>query len=117
MTVRLNLSKRMIFYVIHILQVKPSSFSYGTGEEATLAVLSALDRLSSELRGLSDLPLDISGIHGSSPVCRYTDVFPPLATVHQPGKKITIAGEKCILLRTGQKSHMAPIWNSPVEGL
>lgn len=101
--------------ILSLPQVKPSSFSYGTGEEATLAVLSALDRLSSELRSLSDLPLDISGVQGSSPVCRFTDAFPPLSTVHYAGKKITKPGEKSILLRTGHRSSMAPVYIPPVE--
>lgn len=117
----LNPSKSVVYLadqmeeILALSQVKPSSFSYGSGEEASLAVLAALDRLSSQLRGLADLPLDISGVQGSSPVCRYADVFPPLSTVHQAGKKLTKPGQNCALLRTGHRSTMAPAWIPPVE--
>ncbi|XP_034245395.1 nucleolar protein 6 isoform X2 [Thrips palmi] len=100
-----------------LTKCKPATFSYGTGEEATLAVLSALDKLAAQLRGLSDLPLDISGVQGSSPVCRYTDVFPPLSTDShcRPGRFITKAKENCNVLAAKAHYSHAPDYVSPVE--
>ncbi|KOC59379.1 Nucleolar protein 6, partial [Habropoda laboriosa] len=54
--------------------------TYGTGEEAARKVLNVFDTLEKDLMSLSDIPLSIHGVQGSSAVFRYTDVFPPLAT-------------------------------------
>lgn len=52
--------------------------SVGTGEEEHTAVIHAYDDLCKMLRRLSDLPLTINSIQGTSPCFRYTEVFPPL---------------------------------------
>lgn len=100
--------------VLTLSHVKPP-FAYGSGEEAALGVLAALDRLSVELRGLPDLPLDISGVQGSSAVCRFADVFPPLSSLEYVGQKVTNPDQHCLLLGSGLKYSEAPVWISPVE--
>lgn len=47
---------------------------------------------------LNDMPLTINGIQGSSPVFRYTEVFPPLATVHRSIADITEEKKNCLIL-------------------
>lgn len=46
-------------------------------EEQSLKIISTYDKLAKELRELKDLPLDIINVQGTSPVNRYTDVYPP----------------------------------------
>ncbi|KAM3958506.1 LOW QUALITY PROTEIN: nucleolar protein 6 Mat89Ba [Aphomia sociella] len=47
--------------------------------ESSLAALQVLDGLRRQLRQLTQLPLDVSALHGISPVFSYTDPMPPLA--------------------------------------
>ncbi|XP_024940581.1 nucleolar protein 6 isoform X2 [Cephus cinctus] len=79
-------------------EIKITKFQYGTGEEATIRLIHVFNSLEKELTSLTDLPLTISGIQGSSAVLRYTDVFPPLATVHLPEKNLE-ARENCYIFR------------------
>ncbi|RLU24256.1 hypothetical protein DMN91_004467 [Ooceraea biroi] len=73
-------------------------FVYGTGEEAALKVLQAFNGLEKKLMSLKDMPLTINGVQGSSPVFRYTEIFPPLATVHRNIKHVTKIDENCLIL-------------------
>nr|CAD7588547.1 unnamed protein product [Timema genevievae] len=98
-------------------KVKPANFEYGTGEEATLAVLSVFNELSKHVRELNDLPLEIISVQGTSPVFRYTDTFPPLATQSRPGKKVTKDGPTCILLNDTSAIGMAPRWIPVIEAV
>ena len=50
-----------------------------TNEERSLKCIQAFDQLSKELRGLSDLPLEIYTVLGVDPVFRYCDPTPPNA--------------------------------------
>lgn len=47
---------------------------------------------------LNDMPLMITGVHGSSPVFRYTEVFPPLATIHRSSNGVTEEDKNCLIL-------------------
>ncbi|CAG2059589.1 unnamed protein product, partial [Timema podura] len=98
-------------------KVKPADFEYGTGEEATLSVLSVFNELSKQVRELNDLPLEIISVQGTSPVFRYTDTFPPLATQSRPGKKVTKDGPNCILLNDTSAIGMAPRWIPVIEAV
>nr|CAD7260993.1 unnamed protein product [Timema shepardi] len=98
-------------------KVKPADFEYGTGEEATLAVLSVFNELSKQVRELNDLPLEIISVQGTSPVFRYTDTFPPLATQSRAGKKVTKDGPTCILLNDTSAIGMAPRWIPVIEAV
>lgn len=71
---------------------------YGTGEEATLKVLQAFNALEKNLMSLDHMPLTITGVHGSSPVFRYAEVFPPLATIHRSSSGITEINKNCLIL-------------------
>ena len=51
-----------------------SPSDYGTGEESQSDVCKVYDALCKQLRGLTDLPLDINAIHGLSPLFRATEV-------------------------------------------
>lgn len=44
------------------------------------------------------MPLTINGIQGSSSVFRYTEVFPPLATVHRKTDGVTEEDKNCMIL-------------------
>lgn len=96
------------------IQIKLTKFSYGTGEEATLQVLNSFNKLEKELTSLTDLPLTVSGVQGLSPVFRYTDVFPPLATVHRIDDRIMKEGENCFLMKENDVV-MVPRYVSPIE--
>lgn len=47
---------------------------------------------------LTDIPLSIHGVQGSSAVFRYTDVFPPLATVYRPDDKLIKKRKNSLIL-------------------
>lgn len=49
------------------------------------------------------MPLTINGVQGSSPVFRYTEVFPPLATIHQNINSITEKDKNCFILAKDMK--------------
>ena len=53
---------------------RKKSIVYGTGEEQTREVLTAYEELSKAVRGLADLPLMITTLHGVHPVFRHTEV-------------------------------------------
>lgn len=88
-------------------------FLYGTGEEATLKILSTYNDLSSSLRNLKDLPLTINDTQGISPAFRYTAVFPPLGTsVRRTGSVVTNDGNYVKLKEDHIKSlpdYVAPL--------
>lgn len=50
------------------------------------------------LISLTDIPLTINGVQGYSAVFRYTEVFPPLATVHQADNKNVFLKNKHLIL-------------------
>lgn len=100
--------------LLQLKKIKITHFAYGTGEEATLKALNTFNELEKELTSLSDLPLRVTGVQGCSPVFRYTEVFPPLATVYRSGQKITKEGKNCLLLRE-KNLGMAPRHVSPIE--
>lgn len=109
-----DIRRQMIIPIAIHFQIKVTKFAYGTGEEATLQVINAFNNLEKELTSLSDLPLTISGVQGASPVFRYTEVFPPLATVYRSGHKVTKEGKNCLLLRE-KNLGMTPRYVQPVE--
>ncbi|XP_012215234.2 nucleolar protein 6 [Linepithema humile] len=85
--------------LLKLRKYKITHFVYGTGEEATLKTLQAFNVLEKNLMSLNDMPLTINGVQGSSAVFRYTEVFPPLATVHRStNKRITKDGKNCLIL-------------------
>lgn len=57
--------------------------AYGTGEEATMAALEALDEITKNLRALEDLPLSIAQVQGVSATFRHAEPFPPLPETPQ----------------------------------
>jgi len=49
---------------------------------------------------LKDMPLTINGVQGSSPVFRYTEVFPPLTAIYHNIKGVTMNNgnnENCLV--------------------
>ncbi|XP_076760517.1 nucleolar protein 6 Mat89Ba [Xylocopa sonorina] len=99
--------------LLRLPKVKITHFVYGTGEEAALKAITVLDHLEKDLMSLTDIPLSIHGVQGSSPVFRYTDVFPPLATVYRPNRRLTKETENCLIL--SEKVTTAPKYVSPLE--
>ncbi|XP_064608729.1 nucleolar protein 6-like [Liolophura sinensis] len=55
------------------------SHSVTTGEEGHMTVLASYEELCKLLRSFDDLPLTINTIQGTSPIFRFTEVFPPHA--------------------------------------
>ena len=93
----------------------PADFDYGTGEEAALRVIGALDSLAKQLRQLEDIPLEVSAVQGTSSVFRYCDVFPPVPFSCRIHKQLETEG-KSYLLQVESERVVAPIWVSPAEG-
>ncbi|XP_014489067.1 PREDICTED: nucleolar protein 6 [Dinoponera quadriceps] len=107
---KFNISKDQYLFLtdqlddfLKLHKFKITHFTYGTGEEATLRVLNAFNNLEQNLMSLSDMPLTINGVQGSSPVFRYTEVFPPLATIYRSRKDITEEDENCLKLAKNMK--------------
>ncbi|KAJ8304133.1 hypothetical protein KUTeg_017716 [Tegillarca granosa] len=95
-TLHAGILPKSVTYISHQLdcvlrlpvQIKNSAISYGTGEEQHQSIIQSYDNLCKLLRNLSDLPLTINSIQGSSPVFRYSEVFPGLpSTFHCPVAK------------------------------
>lgn len=63
---------------------------------------------------LVDIPLSITGVQGSSATFRYTEVFPPLATVYRAGHKITKESENYLMLKT-KNIGMVPRYVHPLD--
>ncbi|XP_012528322.1 nucleolar protein 6 [Monomorium pharaonis] len=102
---KFNIFRKQYLYVadqmedlLKLHKYKITHFVYGTGEEATLKVLQAFNTLEKNLMSLNDMPLTINGVQGSSPVFRYAEVFPPLATVHRKTDGITEEHKNCLSL-------------------
>lgn len=119
---QLDISKESYFYsgdeIDEFLQMKKTkitSFHYGTGEEATLNILGAFNELENQLTSLKDLPLSITGVQGSSPVFRYTDVFPPLATIYRADKVNTREGEGDIFLTINPTMKKPPQYAPAID--
>lgn len=62
---------------------------------------------------LTDIPLSIHGVQGSSAVFRYTDVFPPLATTYRADDKLIKESESCLIL--SKNVTAAPKYVCPLE--
>eukprot|EP00058_Branchiostoma_floridae_P009064 XP_002594552.1 hypothetical protein BRAFLDRAFT_279825 [Branchiostoma floridae] len=76
----------------------------GTGDEENVTVMRVYNDLCRILRGLQDLPLNITSIQGTSPVFRYAEVFPPRPahmkktkdkTVVQGHIQVPVSGQPC----------------------
>jgi len=93
----------------------PADFEYGTGEEAALRVIGALDSLAKQLRQLEDIPLEVSAVQGTSSVFRYCEVFPPISSLRGILKQAETEG-KSYLLQIESAGVVAPHWVSPAEG-
>ncbi|XP_076236825.1 nucleolar protein 6 Mat89Ba isoform X2 [Calliopsis andreniformis] len=99
--------------VLTLPKIKITHFMYGTGEEAALKVLNVFNDLEKDLMSLTDIPLSIHGVQGSSAVFRYTDVFPPLATTYRPDNELIKESENCLIL--SENVTVAPKYVHPLE--
>lgn len=63
---------------------------------------------------MEDLPLTINGLQGCSPVFRYTDVFPPLATVRRPDDDAVLEGDQHLILEEEEEIAKVPLYLSPI---
>jgi U3 small nucleolar RNA-associated protein 22 len=97
------------------VQLVPADFDYGTGEEATVRVISALDSLGKQLRQLKNIPLEVSAVQGTSPVFRYSDVFPPLSSSYEVSKQLETKGRTYLLLKKSGTA-VVPRWIPLVDG-
>lgn len=93
--------------------MKITHFAYGTGEEAVLKVMNVFNQLETDLMSITDIPLSIHGVQGSSAVFRYTDVFPPLATTYRPDNKLIRGSKDCLVL--SEHVTAAPKYVCPLE--
>ncbi|KAI8481867.1 Nucleolar protein 6 [Branchiostoma belcheri] len=67
----------------------PSSHP-GTGDEENVTVMRVYNDLCRIVRGLQDLPLNVTSIQGTSPVFRYAEVFPPRPSQMKKTKDMTV---------------------------
>lgn len=117
---KLSLPRSEFFYLgsqlENLLKLKKmkTDFDYGTGEEASLRVIQVYNSLEKELTSLTDMPLSITGISGSSAVLRYTEVFPPIA--NSAVKEINPSGknDKYKLLKE-KNLKKVPLYLQPIE--
>lgn len=61
---------------------------------------------------LTDIPLSIHGVQGSSAVFRYTDVFPPIATVYRPDNELIKENKNYLILSenvTSSPKYVTPL--------
>ena len=120
LTRKLGLRNNQFIYVademeefLKLPRVKITHFAYGTGEEAVLKVMNVFNQLETDLMSLTDIPLSIHGVQGSSAVFRYTDVFPPLATTYRPDNKLIRGRKDCLVL--SENITAAPKYVCPLE--
>jgi len=73
------------------------SVAYGTGEEATLKALEALDELTKNLRSLEDLPLSIAQVQGVAATFRHAETFPPQPGIPQGRLSLFVRSENNML--------------------
>ncbi|XP_017876904.1 nucleolar protein 6 [Ceratina calcarata] len=119
-TKKLGILKNKFMYIadeleqlLRLQKIKITHFPYGTGEEAALKAINAFNELEKNLMSLTDIPLSIHGVQGSSAVFRYTDVFPPLATTHRPVKRFIKARDNSLFL--SESIPAAPKYAHPLE--
>ncbi|XP_020297478.1 nucleolar protein 6 [Pseudomyrmex gracilis] len=117
---KFNIKKNQYLYIadqaedlLKLHKNKITHFVYHTGEEATLKVLQTFNILEKNLMSLNDMPLMINGVQGSSPVFRYTEVFPPLATVYKPIDGVTEEKKNCLIL--SKHIEQCPPYVHPLE--
>ena len=90
---RLNLGKKYTYVADQLdsalsIPKLEDPTTYGTGEEATMAALEALDELTKNLRALEDLPLSIAQVQGVAATFRHAEPFPPLPQIPQGRVKL-----------------------------
>ncbi|XP_044017229.1 nucleolar protein 6-like [Aphidius gifuensis] len=107
---KFNISKNEFTYIgnesdefLMLKKMKIKHFSNGTGEEAALQVINVFSELQNELLSLTNLPLSIKSVDGTSGALRYTDVFPPLATIYKTKFKYAPAIDAVINLSSSNK--------------
>ncbi|XP_066272586.1 nucleolar protein 6-like [Branchiostoma lanceolatum] len=74
----------------------------GTGDEENVTVMRAYNDLCRIVRGLQDLPLNVTSIQGTSPVFRYAEVFPPRPAQMKKTKHKTVVHGHIQVPVTGQ---------------
>ncbi|PSN31316.1 Nucleolar protein 6 [Blattella germanica] len=94
----------------------PSDFEYGSGEEASVRAIAALDALSKQLREVQDIPLEVSTVQGTSSVFRYCDVFPPVPSMLRRNKTTECIGN-CYAIKTMVANSWAPLWVPPLDAV
>ncbi|XP_011497829.1 PREDICTED: nucleolar protein 6 [Ceratosolen solmsi marchali] len=99
---------------LSLKKVQVPAFQY-SNEEASLQAIVLFDSLKKQLSNLTDLPLEISGVQGCSPVCRYTAVFPPLARFCRADGVNVIAGKTH--LRLAEEPKDLPLYHEPIEAV
>ncbi|OXU19050.1 hypothetical protein TSAR_001365 [Trichomalopsis sarcophagae] len=99
---------------LKLKKVKVRGFHYGP-EEAALQVINTFAGLEKDLSNLTDLPLSINGLQGCSPLFRYTDVFPPLATVRKTDDKNVLDTPSHLRFVENGDVDEVPMYLAPVE--
>ncbi|KAJ9582596.1 hypothetical protein L9F63_023055, partial [Diploptera punctata] len=97
--------------------IQPAGFEYGTGEEASVRVISVVDALSKQLRQVEDIPLEVTGIRATSAVMRYCEVLPPLAMLPKTHKYHPESRENCHVLKMDNPTAIAPRFIPVIEGV
>lgn len=84
-------------------------------EEQSLKIISTYDKLAKQLRELKDLPLDIINVQGTSPVNRYTDVYPPKPFIEKQKNNKEAHHDKSQVYIPLVKGKILPKYISPVD--
>ncbi|XP_058808859.1 nucleolar protein 6 [Phymastichus coffea] len=99
---------------LKLKKVKITKFYYSP-EEASLKVINVFDSLKNDCINLTNLPLSINGVQGCSSLFRYSEVFPPLATIRRSDKKNIVDGEMHLLFNESSTVEEVPLYLAPVE--
>lgn len=89
-------------------------FEIGTGEELSLKIKSIYDDLSRKIRDLQ-IPLPVTSVQGISNVFSYTELFPPIPSIHRVVRKITVENGDYLTIQNENVLSMAPRYVAPIE--
>ncbi|KAK9506568.1 hypothetical protein O3M35_008472 [Rhynocoris fuscipes] len=87
-----------------------------SNEEASQIVHRTYEKLSQQLRDITEIPLSIVSVRCISPVYRFTDVFPPLpVTKHFVNKKVCNYSARGVVFKTDTNISEVPLYVEPID--
>lgn len=72
--------------------------------------------MSTTIRLLKDIPLEITTVQGTSAVFRYSELFPTLPNIHSSVKKTLSNKDTALVFQTDSEIKLVPLYIPPIEG-